>query len=383
MSEKASINEKGAVLLGRHVACDSFDLTRPLRVVTHAHYDHLNGLRHSLRNCEAVIMTPATRDLLEVLYAPLSLNNGNLKTLTYGETLTIEDERLTLYRADHILGAAQVLVEDEEGTRCVYTGDFRLSQTPIIEADVLVIESTYGNPFQVRPFEKIVESTLISLVESGLKHGPVYIFGYHGKLQELMQILHQNKVKAPFIVPEKVFKASKICECHGMHLGKYLLSSEDEAKAMIEKNEPYVAFHHMNSRRYVGREAFRISVSGWEFNSPKRQIADNEHIIALSDHADFNGLLRYVKESKPKLVITDDYRVGDAKILAKEITKRLGIKARALPEMRQTHSIDTEFSKAASRKDSEKDENTIRKKFQKTTETTKQTFRVKNIDLYG
>jgi len=327
-------------------------------------------------------MTPATRDLLEVLRGPLSLNNGNLKTLSYGETLTIEDESLTLHHADHILGAAQVLVEDEEGTRCVYTGDFRPSQTPVIEADVLVIESTYGNPFQVRPFEKIVESALISLVESGLKHGPVYVFGYHGKLQELMQILHQNKVKAPFIVPEKVFRASEICERHGMHLGKYLMSSEEEAKTLIEKKDPYVAFHHMNSRRYVGREAFRISVSGWEFNSPKRQVADNEHVVALSDHADFDGLLRYVKESNPKLVITDNYRVGDAKVLAREITKRLGIKAKPMPESRQTRTVYSEPHKATSRKDSETDENRVRKNVQKTTETTKKSFRVKKIDFY-
>jgi hypothetical protein len=89
-----------------------------------------------------------------------------------------------------------------------------------------------------------------------------------------------------------------------------------------------------------------------------------------------------VKESKPKLVITDDYRVGDAKLLAKEITKRLGIKAKALPEMRQAHAIDTASSKVTSRKGSEKDENTIRKNAQNAAGPTKQTFRVKNIDLY-
>lgn len=333
MTLKASISEKGAVLLGRRVACDSFDMARPLRVVTHVHYDHLTGLQQSLRNCEAVVMTSATRDLLEVMHGnPLALMRGNVKPLAYEEAFQLENERLTLYRADHILGAAQVLVEDEEGTRCVYTGDFRLSQTPVIDADVLVIEATYGNPFQVRPFERVVENALVSLVESGLKQGPVYVFGYHGKLQEVMQILHNNKVRAPFVVPEKVFQISKVCERHGMRLGRYLMSSEDEAKALIEKCEPYVAFYHMNSRRYVGKEAFRISASGWEFSSPRRQIADNEHVIALSDHSDFNGLLRYVKESKPKLVITDNYRVGDAKVLAREITKRLGIEAKAMPE---------------------------------------------------
>jgi putative mRNA 3-end processing factor len=332
MLTKATINPKGAILLGSHVACDSFDDARPLRVVTHAHYDHITGLQQSLRKCEAVIMTAATRDLLEAMRGHWSLMRSNVKTLAYEEPLIYGDEKLTFYFADHILGTAQVLVEDPEGTRILYTSDFRLPKTPIINADVLVIEATYGNPMQVRPFEKVVENALVSLVERGLRQGPVYIFGYHGKLQEVMQILRSAQVKAPFIVPEKVFRISKICEKHGMELGKYLLFSGEEAQSMLKKRDSYIACYHMNSRRYIGKGAFRIFVSGWEFSSPRRQISDNEHIIALSDHSDFKGLLQYVEESKPKLVITDNYRVGAAKTLAKQIEKRLKIPANPLPK---------------------------------------------------
>jgi putative mRNA 3-end processing factor len=332
MLGKAAINGKGAILLGEYIACDSFDDAKPLRVVTHAHYDHLTGLQQSLRKCKAVIMTAATKDLLEAMRGRWSLMRENIKTLAYEETLTYEDEKLTLHFADHILGTAQVLVEDDEGTRILYTSDFKLPKTPIIDADVLVIEATYGNPLQVRPFEKVVENALISLVERGLKQGPVYIFGYHGKLQEVMQILRNARVEAPFIVPEKVFRISKICEKHGMKLGRYLLFSEEEAQSMLKRKESYIALYHMNSRRFIGKDAFRILVSGWEFSSPRRQIGDNEHIIALSDHSDFKGLLQYVEESKPKLVVTDNYRVGAAKTLAKQIEKRLKIPAKPLPK---------------------------------------------------
>jgi len=332
MLGKAAINGKGAILLGKCVACDSFDDVMPLRVVTHAHYDHLSGLQQSLRKCKAVIMTTATKDLVEAMRGRWSLTRGNVKTLAYEEPLVYEDEKLTLYFADHILGTAQVLVEDTEGTRILYTSDFRLSNTPVINADVLVIEATYGNPMQVRPFEKVVENALVSLVERGLEQGPVYVFGYHGKLQEVMQILRNARVKAPFIVREKVFRVSKICEKHGMKLGRYLLFSEEEAQSMLKKRDSFVAFYHMNSRRYIGRDAFRIFVSGWEFSSPRRQIGDNEHIIALSDHSDFKGLLQYVEESRPKLVITDNYRTGAAKTLAKQIEKRLKIPAKPLPK---------------------------------------------------
>ena len=333
MTLKASITRKGAVLLGKHVACDSHDESRPLRVVTHAHYDHLTGLKQSLQKCQAVIMTPATRDLLAAIRGPLFPIVGNVKALNYGETLTHKGERLTLHRSDHILGAAQVLVEDEDGARIVYTGDFRMSGTPILEADILVLEATYGNPFQVRPFRKVVGNALVSLVESALKNGPVYIFGYHGKLQEVMQILHSNHVKVPFIMSEKIFQISKVCEEYGMQVGKVLSSIGDEAKEiMVNGKETYVAFYHMNSRRHVGKDAFRICVSGWEFGYPRRQIAPNEHLVALSDHSDFKELLQYVSESNPKMVITDNYRVGDAKVLAREIEKRLGIPAEALPQ---------------------------------------------------
>lgn len=331
MFSKARVTEKGAILLGKYVACDGFEETRPVRVVTHAHSDHLLGLRQSLMRCEEVAMTPATRDLIDVMLGPLFLMMGDVKTLDYKELLKIDDETLTLHYADHILGTAQTLVEDAEGTRILYTSDFRLRDTPIIETDVMVIEATYGNPRRVRDFKGNLEDLFVSLVEAGLKKGPVYVFGYHGKLQETMQILHTAQIKAPFVMPEKVFHVSKICERYGMRLGRLLLSSTDEGKELLQRRNPCVAFFHMGSKGRVGEDAFRICVSGWEFSAPCREVGKNEYVIALSDHSDFNGLLQYVKESRPTLVITDNYRVGDAEILAKEIFSRLGITAKAFP----------------------------------------------------
>jgi Cft2 family RNA processing exonuclease len=86
----------------------------------------------------------------------------------------------------------------------------------------------------------------------------------------------------------------------------------------------------MNQRQHVGLHNARICVSGWEFNAPSRQIGDREHLVALSDHSDFDGLIEYVKRTKAKQVITDNFRSnGDA--LAKEISKRLGVSAVAMP----------------------------------------------------
>ena len=332
MSLKASVTQHGAVQLGKNVACDAFDETRPIRIVSHAHADHTIGLQQSLRTCEKVLMTAATKDLIDVLMGPLFLMGGNVETLDYGKAFQNEEERITFFKADHIMGAAQVLVEDVEGNRVGYTGDFRIDDTPVLETDTLVMEATYGNPACKRSFDVDVRDLLVSIVRKGLEHGTVYVFGYHGKLQEVMQILHTADVKAPFIASEKVFHVSKICEKHGMRIGRLILSEEWEARQLLEKNSPCVAFYHMNTMNKVGLDSFRVSVSGWEFGSPCRQTGNKEYIVALSDHSDFDGLIEYVRRSKPKSVITDSYRVGHAETLAREIHKRFGVPAVALPK---------------------------------------------------
>ena len=328
---KADVTDSGAILLGRQVACDAHEKTRPLRVVTHAHADHMNGLLQSLKSCRAVIMTPATKDLIDVLKGPRYLQRGNVKAVEYDDSLSFNGERLTLHRVDHILGAAQVLVEDAEGNRILYTGDFRMADTPVIQSDYLVIEATYGNPWRTRSFEEEAKNLLVSTVEKGLKEGPVYVFGYHGKLQEVMRILHEAKIMAPFVMPEKILQITKAHQKHGMQISRPLFQAQHEVQSTLEGRASYVAFHHMSSRRKVGLDEFRVCVSGWEFDVPCRQTGEKEYVVALSDHSDFKGLLEYVRQSRPKLVITDNYRAGDAYSLSRQIKRQLGIEAKPMP----------------------------------------------------
>jgi putative mRNA 3-end processing factor len=333
LSGKAGVSERGAILLGNSVACDAFDADRPLRVVTHAHADHLGGLRRSVKCGKRVLMTAATRDLIGVVNGSLPIDDSGVDILDYGETVEFGGERVSLVKADHILGAAQVVVEDSEGGRVAYTGDFRVDGTePLLNCDTLVVEATYGSPSFKRAFKVDVRELLVSMVEKRLRHGAVYIFGYHGKLQEVMQILHGADVSVPFVMPERVFRVSKVCEAHGMRLGCLALSTEKEGRELLNGNLPCVAFYHMNARRNVGLVgSSRICVSGWEFRSPCRQIGEREHLVALSDHSDFDGLIEYVRRCRPRRVITDNYRVRHGTTLAREIRRRLSIDAVAMP----------------------------------------------------
>jgi len=276
-------------------------------------------------------MTSATRDLAQKLDCSLNLKGIKIETLRYCEPFLFGDEQITLFKADHILGAAQVLVEDADGIRIAYSGDFRIDDTPAVECDVLVVEATYGSPSCRRRFNVDVRELYVSMVEKRLRGGSVYVFGYHGKLQEAMQLLRDADVSVPFVMPERVYEIAKVCKYHGMRLGDMSLSTNADGRQLLDGNLPCVAFYHMNARGYVGLGNARICLSGWEFNSACKRIGEREYLVALSDHSDLDGLIEYVKRSKAKKVVTDNYRVSHGAVLAKEIRKRLGVSAFPMP----------------------------------------------------
>ncbi|RZN37007.1 MAG: MBL fold metallo-hydrolase [Methanophagales archaeon ANME-1-THS] len=325
---KAVIDRNGAVLLGTSLACDA-SADRPLRIVTHGHSDHIRGLSESLRRCQKVIMTPATHDLIRLLYGFPPARETVLHTLDYGDTLEFGEDTITLFRAGHILGSAEVLVEDDEGTRLVYTGDFKLPEAEIIPSDVLVIEATYGNPSNRRPFKDEVEAELVTLIRASLKKGPVCIFGYHGKIQEVIRIVRQGGIDAPIIVPKRIYEVTKLYEEREGKIGDYYQSGTAIAKEAMK--QLYIGMYHLRSAGRFTEKGTKIYLSGWEFEHAWKTVGEDEYLVALSDHSDFDELIAYVEESHPKFVVTDNYRVGDAVTLAHEIQKRLGIPASPMP----------------------------------------------------
>ncbi|MEW6097383.1 MAG: MBL fold metallo-hydrolase [bacterium] len=324
---KAKINEHGAILVGKNVVCDAHD-RKPIRIVTHAHSDHLLGLEKSIAECKLVLATPETKGLIGAIKGGKYL--ASIKSLNYKSSIEYEGEKITFYPANHIIGSCQVLIEDSEGTRIIYTGDFKLPNAEIIQSDILVIEATYGNPNNIRPFKNTIEDEFINLVKRSLKEDSVYIFGYHGKLQEIIKILKEADINTPIIVPEKTYEVVKVCNEYGMELKNCYLSKSEEGR-QIQKDGVFIGVYHVGSSKWVGRKAIRIFLSGFEFDVPYKKIGEHEYLVALSDHADFEQLLEYVAYSKPGLVITDNYRVGDAKALAYEIKYRLKIEAIPMP----------------------------------------------------
>ncbi len=322
----ARITENGAVLLGRTVSCDAH-YERPVRIITHAHSDHILNLSESLRLCNTILATPITKDIVAILKG--EKHYTRITTLEYGVPFEFEGERVTLYPAHHIAGSAQVLLERRDGRRILYTGDFKFPPVTPIEAEIIISEATYGNPAFVRSFRDSVESEFIGLVKSSLRDGPVYIFGYHGKLQEVVKLLNDSDVSAPILVPEKVFRILKACQAQGMGLRNFFQSSSENGELIMDS--PHIGLYHIGASRWISGGAVKIVLSGWQFDVACKKIGEHEYQVALSDHSDFEQLMEYFSAAHPRLVITDNYRSGDAPVLAREIKRRLGIDAIAMP----------------------------------------------------
>jgi metallo-beta-lactamase family protein len=201
-------------------------------VLSHAHMDHAGRLpllvRAGYRG--AIWCTPATRDLAAIMLAdsahiqqrdaeflarergehvePLyeaadaALAVSRMISVPYGrEFEVVAGVRATFADAGHILGSASVVLDCTEGgrsARVVFSGDVGRSDQPIIRdpqppmggADVVIMESTYGN--RDHPAVEESRDRLARIVSAAASRGgrvliPAFAVG---RTQEVLYELH-------------------------------------------------------------------------------------------------------------------------------------------------------------------------------------------------
>jgi len=329
-----------AIMLGRSITVDGF-ARRPIRVLTHAHSDHLVGLKDSIIYSNHIIATPATLELVvELEYVPSrykAIYKRKAIGLDYYQTVEFNREKIMLLPSDHILGSAQVLVEVDE-YRLGYTGDFKLGgKTAVMkDLDVLVIEATYGHPDIRRVFKEDVIDLVIDLVIEGLrKYGKVAVYGYYGKLQEVMAILREYGISEPFVMNHRMYSVTKIAEKYGLNIGCYFRLGTQEAREVVDSGR-YIVFEHMvkAKRRRLDGTILNLVLSGHEYNEPIRRVDQYTWLASFSDHADFDELMEYVERANPKFIVVDASREGYPHVFARELQRR-GWKVAVLPRERE------------------------------------------------
>jgi putative mRNA 3-end processing factor len=292
--------------------------------ISHAHSDHIRN--HGV----GVHVTQATAEL------------GNLKGINkmeYGKSARWNEFELSAHDAGHILGSAQFRVYDGKES-VVYTGDFKLQESllfnggEIVDADTLILESTFGTPeFRFPPREEVY-SNMENWVKSNYENGRIVVLGGYrmGKAQELTKLVSESCGITPIVHPS-IDNVNWIYESYQTKLGEWVSGESEEASGMMRDGSfvfitaPHRISHSLLEAMRVqfGRKVVSAVATGWAMLPFTRNGADR--MFPLSDHADYPQLMEYVEESNPKRVLTHH---GYAEELARRIWKKLHIKARPL-----------------------------------------------------
>ncbi len=319
----ASVTERGAVLLGSTVAADG-PAERLVRVVTHAHSDHTMGLSYNVKRSLFIAATRVTHRLLDVLGQ--GVPPSKRLELEYGVPVEVDGERMTLVRSRHIAGSAQVLVEASAGSYG-YTGDFKMPGTPPLKGlDILVIDATYGSPQLERRWgEWDAMTALIEIIERHREEGPIWIYGYNGKLQEVIVELRRRGVEDDIFADATTLALARVAaEFYGEPLRRVYLAGPEASWGIV-------LVHYNKFRMYRKRPGVHVVLTGWELQAPARMVGDRVYRVSFSDHATFSEIVEYVDEARPGLVVVDAYRSKTAWLTAKYLERRLGVRALAMP----------------------------------------------------
>lgn len=323
---RVDVERDGAIVVSGDVVIDGHsDVLTKSRIVTHIHSDHIVNLASSIRGSYRILGTQITLSWLSVL--GYSIGNGSV-LLDYGSRVKVGEVIVELIKSHHIPGTAQVLVECSDGHRVLYSSDFKKpgSSTPVVEADTLVIDAVYGRPHYVRRFDDAIEMLLVDLVKQLLSEGGVHIYGYYGKINEVMEILRGGGIDAPFVLPSKVYMMTKKVESFGNRVENYLLAGSREADEVM-KSKWYVYLDHTTKAQVkTPRSANSIILSGWEFEKPVKKLTTRTWHVAFSDHSDFRGLVYYVTQVKPSRVHVVRARSNGAEEFAAYLSEKLGIR---------------------------------------------------------
>lgn len=233
--------------------------------------------------------------------------------LDYDQPYECGPLRLRLYPAGHILGSAQLLIE-KGGNRILYSGDIKLSQSvtaepiQIVDADILIMEATYGAPQYLFPDRSLIISSLVSDVRSILASGrlPVIVAYSLGKAQEITKILGDKNFD--LVVHNTIYDMNTVYEQFGISFAQY---EKFRPNADLQNKVLVIPPYILTSKTMTNlKNKVTVYLSGWS-DAPYPV----DMIMPFSDHADFNELIEYVRRVDPREVYVVNGKPGFVDIL--------------------------------------------------------------------
>ena len=290
--------------------------------VSHAHSDHCSGAAQ-------ILCTPDTAALHEARRGP-----REALTLPFGAPRRVGDAEVTLTPAGHCLGSAMLVAESRHG-RIAYTGDYKLRPNPfsppvaIPWVDELVMECTFGEPRYRFPTDDELVARLLAFVEEAFAEDavPVVLAYALGKGQEALW--HLTRAGHDVMLHGAIHNLCVLHETLGHRFpgpGTWTRYQRGQVGArrvlLTTPGTRRTAMVQGLPRRRI------VHLTGWALHPGAFNIyRDCDLVLPLSDHADFDELVRTAVESGARKVWTVHGHAGFAAHL-----RTLGIDAEHLAE---------------------------------------------------
>jgi len=290
--------------------------------VSHAHSDHIAPHKE-------IILSERTARLLQARMP----GSRTEHILPFGEQRRVHDVGLLLLPAGHIFGSAQLFLSNQ-GETLLYTGDFKLRHGKSAEAaewrpaDTLIMETTFGLPrYQFPPTEHVI-AQIVAFCREAIEDSAVpVLLGYSlGKAQEILCSLDGAGLTP--MLHGSVYQMTRIYEQFGRSFCEYVRYNRNDVAGRVLICPPSASHSPMIQKIPRKRVAM---ISGWAVDPNAVYRYQVDAAFALSDHADYNDLIRYVDLVQPKRVFTLH---GFASEFARDLRER-GIEAWALSEENQ------------------------------------------------
>jgi DNA ligase-1 len=251
-------------------------------------------------------------------------SGGREYVLPFRKPAKFRSFEIELLPAGHVLGSAQSFIQSEAGS-LLYTGDFKLraglssERAQPVRAETLVMETTYGLPRYVFPPAGEVIAQAVKFCLEAREDGvtPV-LLGYSlGKAQEILSALVDAGL--PILLHNSVWSMTRIYETMGVKFPPHEKFAPELVAGHVVICPPGASLRGIPHRRTA-------CLTGWAMDSGAIHRMQVDAAFPLSDHADYDELMRYVELVQPKRVLTLH---GFAREFARDLRAK-GIEAWAL-----------------------------------------------------
>ena len=259
-------------------------------IITHGHSDHAySGNKYYLCHTD-------TKPILQ-----LRLGENNYQTLNWNEPIYLNAVKVSLHPAGHIIGSSQIRVECN-GEVWVVSGDYKIEDDGIsgkfapVKCNTFITESTFGLPiYKWKPQQEIYDN-IINWINKNKENGKAsIILAYSlGKAQRVLQAIKETT--QTIYAHGAIFNMQQMLIDAGWNLAKIVRVTPETPKELL-KGAVVVAPTSADGTSWM-KKFMPYSVglcSGWmqvRGNARRRNVDEG---FALSDHADWDGLLQTVK----------------------------------------------------------------------------------------